>query len=328
MSARIIIPYNVLYDLYVVKKMTQKDVAKILGYSTDTIARNLKEYGIESHKSKDWTQNDAFQMSEYQRNILYGAMLGDGCLFQSKHGLNAQFMYTSKSEQHVQFVSDAFKNISYKEGIKHAAYYDKRTGKTYERYTFRTISNPTFQHERDKWYVDGKKTIPIDLILTPTICLIWYIGDGCISHSKNTQYIKLATQCFSKEEQEKILIPQLQKFEAHLIKADISKNGEQQYFIYIPRRKIKKFLEYIGPCPFSDYQYKWDYKEYKNFSLSQNPEFIQNVIKLFNNGISSGTIANYFGVDRSTIVKYLKLNGLNPSDNLHSKKKVGDVNEE
>ena len=28
------------------------------------------------------------------------------------------------------------------------------------------------------------------------------------------------------------------------------------------------------------------------------------------------------------VVKYLKLNGLNPSDNLHSKKKVGDLNEE
>lgn len=321
MNSKIIIPYDVLYDLYVIKNMSQKNVAEELGYSIDTIVRNLKEYKIESHKPKDWMQNSAFTMSEYQKDILYGAMLGDGCLYKSKHGVNAQFTYTSKSKQHVEFVCEIFKNMSYKEGIKYVTYYDKRTNKSYERYTFRTVSNPTFQHERDKWYLDEKKIIPNDLILTPTICLIWYIGDGCILHSKNTQYIKLATQCFTKEDQEAILLPQLQKFEAHLIKADTSKNGEQQYFIYIPRRKIKKFLEYIGPCPFSDYQYKWDYQEYKNFSLSQNPEFIQNIIELFNSGISAGSIAKQFGVDRSTVVKYLIQNELNPKDNLFKKRK-------
>ena len=62
--------------------------------------------------------------------------------------------------------------------------------------------------------------------------------------------------------------------------------------------------------------------------MSQNPEFVQDVIKLFNAGISAGAIAKHLGVDRSTVVKYLRLNNLNPNDNLHSKKKVGDVNEE
>ena len=213
-------------------------------------------------------------------------------------------------------------------GIYTGSYYDKRTNQTYYHSAAKTYINEVFTFEKQHWYPHGKKIIPDNLILTPLTCLIWYIGDGCISHSKNTQYIKLATQCFSKEDQERILLPQLKEFEAHLIKADISKDGEQQYFIYIPRRKIKKFLEYIGPCPFSDYQYKWDYQEYKNFSLSQNPDFIQDIIKLFNNGISAGAIAKHFGVDRSTVVKYLKLNGLNPSNNLHSKKKVGDLYEE
>ena len=39
MSARIIVPYNVLYDLYVVKKMTQKDVADATGTTANQISR-------------------------------------------------------------------------------------------------------------------------------------------------------------------------------------------------------------------------------------------------------------------------------------------------
>lgn len=267
-------------------------------------------------------------LSDIQKEVLYGALLGDGSLVTHKNSKNSYFGYLSKSKQHVEYVMGYFSVYLTSSGIYNTQYFDKRTNNLYYRSSARTYSNEAFTEEKMRWYINNKKIIPNDLILTPLTCLVWYIGDGSICHSKNTQYIKIATQCFSKEDQEKVLIPQLQKFEAHLIKADISKSDEQQYFIYIPRRKIKKFLEYIGPCPFHDYQYKWDYKEYKNFSLSQNPDFIQNVIKLFNNGISSGTIAKHLGVDRSTVVKYLKLSGLNPSDNLYSKKKAGDINEE
>ena len=260
-------------------------------------------------------------LTSMQKEVLYGALLGDGSIVKHKSAVNAVFAYISKSKQHVEFVSNYFNEYLSGEKIKDFSILDGRTNKIYSGSKIRTYSNKAFTEEYEKWYKNGIKTIPPDLQLTPLTCLIWYIGDGCISHSKNTQYIKLATQCFSKEDQERILIPQLQEFEAHLIKADTSNNGEQQYFIYIPRRKIKKFLEYIGPCPFPDYQYKWDYREYKNFSLSQNPEFIQNIIELFNSGISAGSIAKQFGVDRSTVVKYLIQNGLNPKDNLFKRKK-------
>ena len=259
-------------------------------------------------------------LTSMQKEVLYGALLGDGSLVTHKNAINSYFSYLSKSKQHVEYVMSYFQDHLTKAGIYESDYFDQRTNKTYHRSSAKTYSNDVFTQEKQHWYQDDKKIIPGDLILTPTICLIWYIGDGCISHGKRTQNIKLSTQCFSKEDQEKILLPQLKDFEASLMKADISKDGQQQYYIYIPKRKIKKFLEYIGPCPFSDYQYKWDYQEYKNFSLSQNPEFIQNIIELFSNGMSAGTIAKHFGVDRSTVVKYLIKHGLNPKDNLFKRK--------
>ena len=44
--------------------------------------------------------------------------------------------------------------------------------------------------------------------------------------------------------------------------------------------------------------------------------------------MSANTIAKQLNVDRSTVVKYLVKNGLNPKDNLYKRKKVGDGNEE
>ena len=52
------------------------------------------------------------------------------------------------------------------------------------------------------------------------------------------------------------MLPQLQQFEATLMKGDIGSDGQQQYFIYIPHRKEEDFLKYIGDCPFNDYKYK------------------------------------------------------------------------
>lgn len=267
-------------------------------------------------------------LSDKQRDVLYGALLGDGCLIKHKRGTNAIFSYLSKSKQHVEFVAGYFKEYWKDKEITQGSYFDNRTNKVYTNNRLKTYSHKIFTEEYTRWYQNGTKHIPEDLKLTPMVCLIWYIGDGCICNLNRTQSIKLATQCFTKEEQERILVPQLQDFEAKLMKADISKDGEQQYFIYIPKRKMQKFLEYIGPCPFSDYQYKWDYKEYKNFCLSQHPEFMQKMITYFNSGMSANTIARLLEVDRSTVVKYLIQNGLNPKDNLYKKRKVDNDNEE
>lgn len=262
------------------------------------------------------------ELSTIQQQVLDGAMLGDGSLIIPKNGVNAYLSYQSKSEQHVKYVISYFQEFLTGAGYYNGSYFDKRTEKEYYYTKAKTCALQIFTRQQKRWYKNKIKTLPQDLVLTPLICLIWYIGDGGLIKANKSQYIKLSTQCFSKKEQEKVLLPQLKQFEATLIKADLNKQGEQQYFIYIPHRKIKLFLNYIGSCPFPDYSYKWNYQEYKNFCLAHNPDFISNIISFFNQGASAGTIAKYLGVDRSTVVKYLKLNGINPKDNAYSKIKI------
>lgn len=290
--------------------LSQDNVAKSLGCSVDTVRQNLYDYNIPIHTPNYHAHVQKIFLTEIQRNYLYGAMLGDGCLSKTKRNRNSNLSYTSKSFQHVEFVSKPFKSILYKEGIKYSSYFDKRTGETYDRYTFRTITDAGFEREREIWYPDGRKHIPNCLKLNPTICLIWYIGDGGICNSKNSQYIKLATQCFNKEEQEDILIPQLSNFDAKLMKADVSKDSEQQYFIYIPRLKMKNFLNYIGECPFDDYLYKWCFNEYINKVSYQQTDNEKYFIKLYLLGLKCRQIAEVFDVDFNTVKKYLIKNNI------------------
>lgn len=290
--------------------LSQTNVAKELGCSVDTVRQNLRDYNISAHTPNYHAHEQRVFLSDKQKNYLYGAMLGDGCLSKTNHSVNSQFIYTSKSFQHVAFVSKPFENILYKEGIKYTSYHDYRTNKNYDRYIFRTITDIGFEFERKFWYPDNIKHIPNSLKLNPVICLIWYIGDGGICNNNRSQYIKLSTHCFSKEEQEDILLPQLHSFNAQLMKSDKNFDGKQQYYIYIPHFKMLDFLDYIGTCPFDDYMYKWNFKDYQNkVSVSQtdNEKYF---IRLYLLGLKCKQIAEVYDVDFNTVKKYLIKNGI------------------
>ena len=290
--------------------LSQKKIANIKGCSIDTVRQNLRDYNIPIHIPSYHAHEQKVFLNDLQLDYLYGAMLGDGCLYKAKNGVNSQFIYTSKSYHHVEFVAKPFESILYKEGIKYCSQFDKRTGKTYDRYTFRTITDKCFKKERELWYPDGIKHIPNNLKLNPTICLIWYIGDGGICNLKRSQHIKLSTQCFNKEEQEDILISQLSDFEASLTKGDMSKDHVQQYFILIPRRKMTEFFNYIGECPFTDYLYKWNFTEYSNKISAPQIENEKYFIKLYLLGLKCRQIAEVFDVDFNTVKSYLVKNNI------------------
>lgn len=250
-------------------------------------------------------------LTDEQRQVLDGAMLGDGSLVMHKNGKNAQFTYVSHSKEHVSFVANYFRDYWSGEGLKEYSTFDERTQKEYSGVRMRTYVNETFTEQYHRWYSDIKH-LPDDLILTPLVCLVWYIGDGGLCTSNRSQNIKLSTHCFPKEEQERILLPQLQQFEASLMAVD-KENG--QYYVYIPHRKIKDFLDYIGPCPFQDYAYKWDYLEYKN-AMPQNHTSNEEIFcEMYKNGKSYYQIAKEFGIEANAVKYYLIKNNIYVSQN-------------
>ena len=317
MGTKIILNESLLRQKYISENMSQKAVAKYFGVSVDTIVRNLRDYGIQPHVNRDCSCSPKIQLSDIQKEVLYGALLGDGCLHINKNGINANFFYASKSYQHVCYVYSFFKE--YSKGIETTVYYDERTNKSYKEYRFRTCANYGFTDEYNKWYIGGKKHIPFDLKLNPMICLLWYIGDGGLLTLKNSQQIKLSTNSFCFEEQQNILIPQLSEFDAYVRKYDKFKHQDiQQYVLIIPRKHIKDFLGYIGKCPFSDYKYKWNYIEYKNSKPKNHSEKEKIFCEMYKSGMTYYAIAKHFKIEPNAVKYYLVKN------NLYKKGKIYD----
>ena len=296
-----------LYQKYIEEGLTQKQIGVLLGVSATTINRRLKQFNISAHDGKTWKINKPFILTEYQEEIINGALLGDGCLVIDKKGINPYFGYLSKSREHVIYVCDSLKEYGRKgDYFTTKEYVRKDTGKSYTQTVFRTQANPTFLPIYNKWYKDKIKHIPDDLVLTSTICLIWYLGDGSLT---NNGEIQLCTDCFAKEEQEQILLPQLKQFEAY-IKCTGRKKSHIYYRIVIPYRQVINFLSYIGDCPVEDYRHKWNYKIPKYTQLNKQPELEQQIILLYKNGTNINQIAKMFNKSFHTIKNCLEKYGI------------------
>ncbi len=299
-------------QLYIEENRNQKEVAKIMGCSVDLVQRHLYENNIKKRVGS-WLVNGKIALTETQKEVVAGALLGDGHLTKQKAG-NSQFTYTSKSKQHVLYVGNYLSNHITNEGVKQYSYNDKRTNKVYKRYFFRTQLNTTFTEMRELWYPEEIKIIPKDLILTPLVCLIWYIGDGGILNGKYSQNIKLSTHSFSFEDLTNIILPQMEQFESSLVNVE-----KDSYYVYIPRRKIVQFLNYIGNCPFSDYEYKWKYKEYKNKPPRNHKDKEKDFIKLYKNGHTYYSIAKKYNIEPNAVKYYLVKNNIYKGVEKHDK---------
>lgn len=303
MGKRIEIDRDWLYQKYVVEGLTQKQVGQLIGVTATTICKWLKKYEIPAHSGETWKVNKPFKLNTYQRQVIDGALLGDGTLILEKRGINPYFGYLSKSEEHVKYVCDSLKEYARKgDYFKVGNYIRKDTGQPYTQCVFRTQSNPTLLPIYNKWYLNKIKHIPRDLKLTSIVCLIWYLGDGTLC--KSSGIIELCTDCFLKEELEEILLPQLASFEAYL--KNFRKDCKNYYRICIPYRQVPDFLKYIGDCPVQDYSYKWNYRVPKFTQLNKQPGLEEKIIKQYKDGDTINQIAKNFNRSRQSIKRCLR----------------------
>lgn len=253
------ITYEILNKLYVEDNLKLTEMTKILNLSYHVLRKKLIANGFTIIMRKS---EQPVTLTKIQEDILFGGLLGDACLIKNK--CNSLLAYLSSIKEHTEFFSSFFTEFVPKRRvdiIKNNNIFDKRTQKNYNQYSFRSISNITFTNYRNMWYPDNKKRIPKNLILNPTICLIWYIGDGSIQQDykyNRTSLLKISTNNFLPEDIEDIILPQLKGFEAYM------RYNENKPVIIIPRRKIPEFLSYIGECPIQDYEYKWKVFDYKD----------------------------------------------------------------
>lgn len=187
------------------------------------------------------------------KDIFDGLMLGDGYLLLKKGAKNAIYGHSCKEIDYLHWLVQCIDGCEFSQNKK---IYEKdngyRTGSVFQMYT---RANPWLTEQRHRWYPDGVKIVPRDVILNRDTLRHWYIGDGCLDSDKlYLRQITISSHSFSYDDRA-FLCSQIEDLG---FRVSNRKNG----LICISKSSVKPFLDYIGPPEVPCYNYKWDLSKY------------------------------------------------------------------
>lgn len=124
----------------------------------------------------------AFPVTEEIQELVDGLLLGDGSI--ERGGVGSRFSL-SQAIKHAAWVAQLQKEFS-----RHQILWTETHGKSGTLHTktgsyprsrswgLRTRNYLYFTQERDRWYPNDRKKVPLDIRLTPNSIAQWYFGDG------------------------------------------------------------------------------------------------------------------------------------------------------
>ena len=188
--------------------------------------------------------NTVGSLTQFERSIIIGSLLGDGYMRIIPGRSNAflEINHSIKAREYVDYKYESLKRLC-ESAPKERASNEGRVA-----YRFFTKQNKELTDLYNIFYKNNKKIIPKDLVLDPIILAIWYMDDGskCRDHD-----IYLNTQQFSINDQ-KILL-----YKLRLLGIDARLNKDKKYFrIRLLKPSIKTFMRIISPYVVNVMQYK------------------------------------------------------------------------
>ena len=228
------------------KGLSDYKIAKELNVSPDGVYSYRMRHG---YFRKSLKINNSIELSNYQKEVLIGTMLGDGWLGIGKECVNPRFRtaHCVTQKEYSEHLIKIFNNLHWKCSYHKYKNPDKRTGKYYESYVVESPNNPALLYFYNLFYKNGKKVIPIELLddFTEVSLAFMFMDDGF----KTKSGYQIATNCFTIEELDKFRIMLKLKFN---IETTLHKSKE----LYIPSKSKDTFTNLIKPYIIPCMQYK------------------------------------------------------------------------
>ena len=251
---------NVLTKEYLIKEYIKNkkaivNISRELKIDRTVIGRYLKKYKIPTRTFKEQINisypSKEFQVNEETKSFIDGLLLGDASLPERRNGIPARSLTQAcKYKEYLDYILKNFSEIRILcSPILSRWIKDERCkNKGYNQHFLQTRRYKTFELFRQRWYKKGKKMIPRDLIITPSLLLQSYLCDGNFYRE-----IRLCLDAFTKKD---ILFLKKSIEKKLNITTRIFKIGKG-YELAIKKSDTNKFLNYIGESPVQCYSYKW-----------------------------------------------------------------------
>ncbi|PIV01602.1 hypothetical protein COS55_01530 [Candidatus Shapirobacteria bacterium CG03_land_8_20_14_0_80_40_19] len=186
--------------------------------------------------------NTVGSLTEEQKSILVGCLLGDGTMRKKKNAyLEINHCFFQKDL--VDWLYSKFSDY-----VLTKPKWRKTNGKR-EAYRFSTQSLSVFTEYYDRFFLNKRKIIPKNFKLDCLSLAVWFMDDGC----KNNSSIYLNTQHFSKEEQYQLIEMLWKNFGI-----ESTLNKDKIYFrIRIRTKSAMKFIQLIDKFVLPKFKYKY-----------------------------------------------------------------------
>jgi len=190
-------------------------------------------------------------MTQRQKDIIIGTVLGDSYLEPNKFGSSIQIKQSNEHKDYVFWLYKELKNL--------CSTLPKQR-KDNEQWYLRSSSLNELDKLRDLFYPEGKKIIPKDInkILTSPISLaVWFMDDGTLDYRpKDHCAFHLCTNCFTKEDTSKLIDVLKNNFGIVSSLHYTLCRGKRHCRIYIGAQGRDRFIELITPYILDCFKYK------------------------------------------------------------------------
>ena len=190
-----------------------------------------------------------FRLSDKQKFVLIGTLLGDGSL--AKRGRHCRLFIKHSANQRklIEWKYNIFKNIV----LMPLNYFTQEvSGKKYQFIQFVTLTHPVFDEYRKIFYRGSRKIIPTDIdkiFYHPLALAVLLMDDG----ANDTFGLTLQTHSFKKNEVRLLSRAIKKNFK---ITTSLRKN-KGKWIIYFPKKEIKKLYQAIEKYLLLSLQYKF-----------------------------------------------------------------------
>jgi hypothetical protein len=191
-------------------------------------------------KSSQWSDNDLSfcSLSNIEKQVLEGLVLSDGCLSEASR-ISSRLSFGFKFKETVDDICKALPSMKFSQP------WQSQSSKCWHS---KSSFYSDLLNENKRWYVNGKKIVPKDIIISPISCYWWFIGDGYNTNGN----VYLCTDCFSKKEVF-FLVNKICKLG---FKCNITANKRIRFF----KEDSLNFLKWLKENNniHNQYKYKWE----------------------------------------------------------------------
>ena len=195
---------------------------------------------------------ESLKLSDNQRRILVGLLLGDGHLETQNRGrtFRLKVEHSISQKEYVDWLYHQFK-----EWVLTPPQIKLQTirGIQREKYWFSTISSGSFRFYGQLFYINREKVVPriIAKLVEPVSLAVWFMDDGSLKSRFHKARI-INTQCFNESDLQRLQDMLVNKFDI-VTTLRQQKEGKQ---IYIPSQSIDKFVRLVKPYIIPSMEYK------------------------------------------------------------------------